>query len=118
MLHLIAHYEKGHYALLEYYTKSVYRFLLKHGDVNAVTQEVLKFLRKALYTPQKELRPAFIDLRNRLLEISDNPYERRSFVYLDIICWLESKITNKSIESISKKNFLERELRSIRFAAT
>ena len=118
MLHLIAHYEKGHYALLEYYTKSVYRFLLKHGDINAVTQEVLKFLRKALYTPQKELRPAFIELRNRLLEISENPYERRSFVYLDIICWLESKITNKSIETISKKNFLERELRNIRFAAS
>ena len=117
MLHLIAHYEKGHHALLEYYTKSVYRFLLKHGDMSGVVQEVLRFLRKALFVNQKELKDVFAELKNRLEILAENPYERRSFIYLDIIAWLESKTTTKSIEAISKKKFLGRELRSIRMAS-
>ncbi|NJN34815.1 MAG: hypothetical protein HC817_11745, partial [Saprospiraceae bacterium] len=55
MLHLICHYEKGHFALLEYLIKSVYRFLLKNGDMSAVMQEILKFLKKSLFIKQKDL---------------------------------------------------------------
>lgn len=117
ILHLVAHYEKGHHALLEYYTKSVYRFLLKHRDMSVVVQEILRFLRKALFVNQKELKDVFVDLKNRLEVLAENPYERRSFIYFDIIAWLESKTTGKSIEVISKKKFLGRELRGIRIAS-
>jgi tetratricopeptide (TPR) repeat protein len=117
MLHLICHYEKGHFALLEYLTKSVYRFLLKHGDMSTVMQEVLRFLKRALYMKQRDLKDEFLTLKLKLEEIAKNPYERRSFVYLDIISWLESKVNNKSVEVVSKKKFLERELRSVRMIA-
>ena len=117
ILHLVAHYEKGHHALLEYYTKSVYRFLLKHGDMSGVVQEILRFLRKALFINQKELKDVFIELKARLEVLAENPYERRSFIYFDILAWLESKTTGKSIETISKKKFLVRELRGIRMAS-
>jgi hypothetical protein len=117
MLHLICHYEKGHFALLEYLTKSVYRFLLKHGDMSDVMQEIMKFLKKSLYIKQKDLKLEFHELKLRLETISKDPFERRSFVYLDIISWLESKVEGKSVEIISKKKFLGREFRSVRMAA-
>ena len=108
MLHLIAHYEKGHFALLEYLIKSVYRFLLKNGDMSGVMQEILKFLRKSLYMKQKDLKKEFNELKIELQKLATDPFERRSFVYLDIIGWLESKIEDKTVEAMSKKNFLEK----------
>ena len=114
MLHLIAHYEKGHFALLEYLTKSVYRFLLKHGDMSAVMQEIMKFLKKSLYIKQKDLKPEFQELKSQLEILAENPFERRSFIYLDIIAWLESKVESKTIEQVSKKKFLERAFRTVK----
>ena len=116
MLHLISHYEKGHFALLEYLIKSVYRFLLKNGDMSGVMQEVLKFLKKSLFIKQKDLREEFRDLKIKLEEIAQNPFERRSFVYLDIIAWLESKVDGKTVEQVSKKKFLEREFKKVKVA--
>jgi hypothetical protein len=114
MLHLISHYEKGHFALLEYLTKSVYRFLLKHGDMSGVMQEIMRFLKKSLYTKQKDLKLEFEELKNQLELLAENPFERRSFIYLDIIAWLESKVDGKTIEQVSKKKFLEREFRKVK----
>ena len=117
MLHLICHYEKGHYALLEYLIKSVYRFLSKNGDMSGVMQEVLKFLKRALFMKQKDLKNEFAELKNRLEDLAQNPFERRSFVYLDIISWLESKVDGKTVESVSRKKFLSRALHDVRVAA-
>jgi tetratricopeptide (TPR) repeat protein len=117
MLHLICHYEKGHYALLEYLIKSVYRFLSKNGDISGVMQEVLKFLKRALFMKQKDLKIEFADLKTKLENLAENPFERRSFVYLDIISWLESKVDSKTVEAVSKKKFLERAFHDVRIAA-
>ena len=116
MLHLICHYEKGHFALLEYLIKSVYRFLSKNGDMSGVMQEVLKFLKKSLFIKQKDLKNEFLELKQHLETIAQNPYERRSFVYLDIIAWLESKVESKTVEQVSKKKFLEREFKKVKMA--
>jgi tetratricopeptide (TPR) repeat protein len=116
MLQLICHYEKGHFALLEYLIKSVYRFLLKNGDMSGVMQEVLKFLKKSLFIKQKDLKEEFTELKARLETIAQNPFERRSFVYLDIIAWLESKVDGKTVEQVSKKKFLEREFKKVKVA--
>ncbi|MFT5385644.1 MAG: hypothetical protein ACI81W_003052 [Saprospiraceae bacterium] len=108
ILHLICHYELGNIDLLEYIIKSVYRFLAKMEDLNMVQTEVLKFLRKALYLDKAELRKAFLNLKNKLEILSSHPYEKRSFLYLDIISWLESKLSNKHIGDIIREKFLKK----------
>jgi len=35
-----------------------------------------------------------------LKTFENHPYEKRAFLYLDIISWLESKIENKPVASI------------------
>ena len=107
ILHLIAHYELGHFELLEYITKSVYRFLAKMEDLNLVQTEILKFLKQALYLDQSNLQQAFLKLKNRLEILKEHPYERRSFLYLDIISWLESKMSKKHIGEIIREKFLK-----------
>jgi hypothetical protein len=60
-----------------------------------------------------ELKGAFEKLYDELKQYEFDPYERRSFLYLDILSWLESKIKNVSIAQIirDKANSLNRKER-------
>jgi hypothetical protein len=108
ILYLIAHFELGNYSLLEYLVKSVYRFLAKMEDLNQVQREILTFLRREIRTSPRELRRAFIQLKARLEKLQDQPNERRSFLYLDIISWLEAKIEGKTVAAVIREHFLEK----------
>ena len=105
ILHLICHYELGNNYLLEYLVKSVYRFLAKMDSLDQVQQEILRFLRRELYTDPKSLGKAFRKLRAKLLKLKEDPFQRRSFLYLDIEAWLESKIEGKKVERVIAGNF-------------
>ena len=51
-------------------------------------------------------KKAFIALHSRLKVYENHPYERRAFLYLDIISWLESKIENKPVAEIIRNKYL------------
>ena len=105
LLNLIVHYELGHYNLLEYLVKSVYRFLAKMEDLNTVQLEILKFLRKALTTLPENMEGLLIQLKNRFIELQGSPHENRSFLYLDSISWLESKIEGRPVQDVIREKF-------------
>ena len=48
----------------------------------------------------QDLRKEFIKLHSELKEYENHPFERRAFLYLDILSWLESKINNVTVESV------------------
>ena len=103
ILSLIAHYELGNEQLLIYQIKSVYRFLLKTEELNGVHKAIFQFLRKMPTVARSDIRSAFIELSNKLKSIEQDPFERRSFLYLDIISWLESKIEGVSVEEVIRR---------------
>ena len=105
ILNLIAHYEAGQDEMLEYQIRSVYRFLGKMNEQQQMQVEIFRFLRTVGGLAPHQLKDAFLDLKNRLLAISDNPYERRPFLYLDIISWLESKIEDVPVEEVIQRKF-------------
>lgn len=111
ILHLIAHYELENYSLVEYLIKSVYHFIAKNKDLGQMMEEILKFLRKNIYANPKALKSAFASLKEKLVQLSQNPYERRSFLYLDIISWLESKIEGIPVQDVIRRKFVKREKR-------
>jgi tetratricopeptide (TPR) repeat protein len=105
ILSLIAHFELGNQQLVEYQVRATYRFIRKMNDLNSVQEEILKFLRNLRSVNPSHLRKEFIGLRDRLLDIQKKPYQRRAFLYLDIIGWLESKIDKKPIQEVIKERF-------------
>jgi hypothetical protein len=107
LLHLIAHYELGNYDLLEYLMKSVYRFMAKMNNLSTVEEEIFKFIRKSFSLSPKKIIPAFITLKEKLERLEGNPLESRSFMYLDIVGWLESKIQNVPVQQIRRQRFFE-----------
>ena len=104
ILNLIAHYELGNKLLISYQVKSVYRFLSKMEELQAVQREIFVFLRKTPSMVPDKLKTEFKMLRAKLVKYEDDPYERRAFLYLDIIAWLESKIKGVTIESVIQNN--------------
>lgn len=105
ILNLIAHFELGNAQLVEYQVKSVYRFLGKMGDLGAVQKEIFRFLRRIPRIREVDLKAAFIELREKLLLLEDDPFERRPFLYLDIISWLESKIEDRTVQEVIQEKY-------------
>jgi len=101
IINLITHYELGNRDVIEYYIRSTYRFLLKKHDLHLFQQLILDFLKGlSREITQKQLIERFKELRIQLLELEHNKYDRRAFVYFDIISWLESKIEDKPVAEI------------------
>ena len=50
-----------------------------------------------------ELKQALLQLHALLKRFENDSYEKRSFLYLDILSWLESKIENQSIGEVIRK---------------
>ncbi len=107
VLSLVAHYEAGMDYHLEVQLKSTYKFLLKMNDLHEVQKEMIKFLRNLGNIYPHELKSEFKKLHSRLKKYEDHPYEKRAFLYLDIISWLESKIENKPVGDIIKEKAKE-----------
>ena len=106
MLMLIAHFELGNDDLLEYQIKSVYRFLAKAKDMGKVHKEILLFLRKTPGITTKDLKKEFEKLLSKLKVIRDKPFEKRPFLYLDLISWLESRIEGITVEQVIREKFI------------
>lgn len=105
-LGLIVHYELGNDDLIYFQIKSTYRFMLKLKHFQKVHEAIFKFLRKSIYMDRKTLIPYFKELREELIEVIRDKYERRPMLYLDIISWLESKIDNLPVEQVIRNKKL------------
>ena len=71
-----------------------------------VQKEMIKFLKQLGDIYPQEIKAAFKELHAKLKRLEEDPYERRAFLYLDVLSWLESRIENKSVETIIRRKFL------------
>ncbi len=106
VLSLVAHYEAGMDYHLEVQLKSTYKFLLKMNELHGVQREMIAFLRKMGSIYPHELKAAFQDLYERLKAYENHPYEKRAFLYLDILSWLESHLQNRPVAEIIREKAL------------
>lgn len=100
ILRLISHYEAGKDEQIEALIRSTFKFLLKMDDMHRVQAEIIVFIRSLNNIYPHELKDAFKRLHGKLKQLEDHPFEKRSFLYLDIISWLECKIDGKPIQEI------------------
>lgn len=108
LLHMIAHYELGNDAILESQFRSVYRFMSKMQNLSIVENEIFTFLRSAFTLGKAELQKGFLALFEKLKGVEGHPLESRSFMYLDILSWLESKIKNVPVQDVISAHFRAR----------
>ena len=103
ILRLISYYESGRDERIESSIKDTFKFLLKMDDLHRVQAEIIVFLRDLNNILPHELTAAFKRLHKKLKALENHPYEKRSFLYLDILSWLESKINHKPLKVIVRE---------------
>ncbi|WP_020532723.1 hypothetical protein [Flexithrix dorotheae] len=104
IVNLVSHYELGNTDVIEYYIKSTYRFLLKKDDLHLYQKYILNFLKRLnKEMTEEKLLEQFKNLRDQLLPLTSNRFEKRPFIYFDIISWLESKIQKRPIQEIVRE---------------
>ncbi len=108
ILNLISHWELENEDLVDYYIRSTYRYLIKKSDYHLYQNYILKFLKKLSGIMPDQLKEAFIELREKMLQLTGNAYEKRAFIYFDIISWLESKIEGRSNQEIIREKAMKK----------
>lgn len=107
VLSLVAHYEAGFDYHLESQIRETFKFLIKMNDLHEVQKAMIRFMKSLSDLYPHDLKQAFKKLHGELQKFADDPYERRSFLYLDILSWLESKIENRPIGEIIRQKALQ-----------
>jgi len=109
ILSLICHYELGHRDIIDYHVRSTYRYLLKRETLQQFHRYILSFLKHiGPNLSHDEMTNAFTTLLKQLLPLETNPYEKRAFIYFDIISWLEGKIDGRPVQDVIQEKARKR----------
>jgi len=109
ILLLVCHFEMNNELALETLLRSTYRYFLKKGMLSEYERNILDFIHTLFMDPrERNIKVQFINLKINMLKLENEPFEKRAFMYFDIISWLESKIENESIEIVIKRKALLR----------
>lgn len=113
MLNLIVLYEQGADFNLDQQVRSVYSFIVKMRDMTEMKQIFFRFFKSLGSVGAGSMKAEFQQLYNELSTHTTKPYERRFFYYLDLLVWLESRITGRSKGDIIRANF-EQQMKTYR----
>lgn len=100
ILNLIAHYEIGLDYDLERQFKDTYKFLIQMKNLQEVQKIFIESIKNLGELYPHQFKSEFKRVYDKLKPFENHPYEKRAFLYLDILSWLESKIENKAIAEI------------------
>ena len=100
VLNLMAHFDAGFDENLPRLLATTHSFLLKMNELHKVQTEILASVQKLLVAYPQDVKSELSSLYTRLKVYENHPFEKRAFLYLDILSWIESKIQNKPVAQI------------------
>lgn len=100
ILQLLCHFEQGNYNLLEYMLPSASRFLHKMKERNKVQRETIAFLKKILKSLPDEREELYKQFYTVLEKLAVDSFEKRAYLYLDILSWVKGKIEGQPFKRI------------------
>ena len=103
LMFLMAHYDLENYDIMPYLISQADSFFSRMQSKNKVQIAILKYLQAVSQAPLSTRIEIFKTLRGELKILSEDRYEKRAFIYLDIMAWLDAKIENKSISQVVKE---------------
>ena len=79
----------------------------KMKNLTTVEEAVFKFLKTSFTQSPDKIKTALQQLLNEIKHLEKNRFQTRSFAYLDIISWAESKVYNKTMEQVVHGKYKE-----------
>ncbi len=100
LVHLLSHYELGNYEILDSLSKSTHRFYKNMKKLTKVEQATFEFLQHSFSPAPSEIKMNIQKFYEKISHLENNSSETRSYAYLDIISWAESKLTSSTMEAV------------------
>lgn len=101
IISLIIHIELKHDDFIPRAFKTTHRFLSNRNRVYKFENVFLDFIAKILKTTKREEQIKYYkELKNELLKLKSDSFERSAFEYFDFISWAESKAERVSYRTI------------------
>lgn len=100
ILNLAAHYEAGQDYRLEALIKSTRIFLSKMNHLHEVQKALMQFLSSLPQISPLDIKDEFRKFHGVLKQYENHPFERRAFLYLDLLSWLEGHINDEPIATV------------------
>lgn len=101
IISLIIHIELKHDDFIPHAFKSTYKYLNTRNRVYKFENVFLEFIGKVLKTTKREEQIAYYkSLKEALIKLKSDSFERAAFEYFDFISWAESKIERVSFRTI------------------
>ncbi|MBI2271394.1 MAG: hypothetical protein HYU69_13705 [Bacteroidetes bacterium] len=106
LLNLIIHFELKNFELLDYAARSAYRFLSRKKKLHGFEFVFLNFIKRKRsdFSTAITTKRTFKELREKLIEVYKNPYERHAMSSFNFIAWLDSKIEKRPFAEVIKKS--------------
>lgn len=111
VVHLLAHYELGNNEIIDHLIKSVFRFMAKMNNLTVIEEEMFKFLRRSFRVPKNKVKLELEKFVATIKKYENSRFETRSFAYMDIISWVESKLQDKPMGQVIREKYLASERR-------
>jgi|GEM_PF-5073191 tetratricopeptide (TPR) repeat protein len=101
---LLIYFELGYDGLLASDLRSANRYFNKQKKLFALEKTILDFMKTAL-KPEGvgATKTEFIELKRKIKELKNSPFEQQLFNLFDWESWVDSKIQNTSFEKIMKE---------------
>jgi hypothetical protein len=74
-------------------------------NLSSVETRIFGFLRKVFSLSRKEINSHLQILFDELKPLENNALEARSFLYLDILSWLESKLKRVPVQDVIAEKY-------------
>lgn len=92
LLYLMAHYDLDNMELMPYLVRTVESYFKKTTTKNKLQIRTMKFFKKIQNASIQARQELLIGLKEDLTVIASDPYEIRSFLYLDVLSWAIARI--------------------------
>jgi hypothetical protein len=106
VVHLLAHYELGNSEIIDHLIKSVFRFMAKMNNLTIIEEEMFKFLRRSFRVPKDKVKAELEKFLAIIKKYENSRFETRSFAYMDMISWVESKLQDKTMAQVIREKYL------------
>ena len=108
LMFIMAHYDLKNMDFLDYVINNTARFISKMQDTSKLQKASIGFFRRLINAKPDDTAKLFSDFRKKLGELKAEEFEKRSFIFLDIESWVESKIQHKTLAQVVKERYERR----------
>jgi hypothetical protein len=104
VVNLLLQYEQKEFVYLRNLLQTTYRYLYKRKKMLRTEMLLLNFFKRAIaFTSAAQHTAALAELKQELVPLSDQPFERNLFANFPLIEWIDSKLQKKSLAEVKQQ---------------